>query len=131
MLPISDLGLPMAATSCLLARCRASMSFILLMQNYGGGVTFQVAEYRKPEIDLDLGFDRQDVLAGDQLNVEITSRYFSMRLRLAVRSAGICMPGTGTSRCRAIMSGRRADSIIPFGSQVTRNWVSTCLGGTA
>ena len=28
-------------------------------ENYSGGISFQVAEYRKPEIELTLGFDQQ------------------------------------------------------------------------
>ena len=39
-------------------------------------ITFQVAEYRKPEIDLELGFGKAEYLAGEQLSASIASNYF-------------------------------------------------------
>ncbi|MFN2145776.1 MAG: Ig-like domain-containing protein, partial [Anaerolineales bacterium] len=44
--------------------------------DYNSAVTFQVANYRKPEVEINLAFDREDVLAGDQLDAEISSRYY-------------------------------------------------------
>jgi len=45
-------------------------------EDYDRSIGFQVAEYRKPEIDLELAFGKQDYLAGDQLGVSVSSRYF-------------------------------------------------------
>jgi len=39
-------------------------------------IIFQVAEYRKPEINLQIAFDREQVLAGDPLQANINARYF-------------------------------------------------------
>ncbi len=38
--------------------------------------TFQVAEYRKPEIDLQVGFAQQERLYGEDLQAQVTARYF-------------------------------------------------------
>ncbi len=40
------------------------------------GISFLVAEYRKPEIDLSAAFQNEDYLVGDQLSGKISSRYF-------------------------------------------------------
>lgn len=42
----------------------------------GSGVTFQVAEYRKPEINLGVSFESEQGLAGDSLVATVTARYF-------------------------------------------------------
>lgn len=39
-------------------------------------LTFQVAEYRKPEIDLQPSFEQQEVLAGAFLDAEVKAEYF-------------------------------------------------------
>lgn len=44
-------------------------------QGYGG-VSFQVAEYRKPEIDLSAGFDAENIKAGSGAMAQVTARYF-------------------------------------------------------
>ncbi len=44
--------------------------------DYNDAGSFQVANYRKPEVEINLAFDQEDVLAGDQLNAEISSRYY-------------------------------------------------------
>jgi len=45
-------------------------------ETYSGGVTFQVSEYRKPEVDLKVDLPQQDILAGDQITGEVSARYF-------------------------------------------------------
>jgi uncharacterized protein YfaS (alpha-2-macroglobulin family) len=40
------------------------------------GVSFQVAEYRKPEINLSVSFDREQILAGQTLPASVSARYF-------------------------------------------------------
>ncbi len=42
----------------------------------GGSVEFQVAEYRKPEIDTQVSFSREEALAGDVLDASVSTRYF-------------------------------------------------------
>jgi alpha-2-macroglobulin len=42
----------------------------------GINVAFQVAEYRKPEINLQVKFDADQVLAGQKLTAEVDARYF-------------------------------------------------------
>jgi uncharacterized protein YfaS (alpha-2-macroglobulin family) len=37
---------------------------------------FQVAEYRKPEVDLQIGFNQEEVLAGAFLDAEVLAEYF-------------------------------------------------------
>jgi alpha-2-macroglobulin len=44
-------------------------------QGYGG-VSFQVAEYRKPEIDLSVGFDLENIKAGSGTTARVEARYF-------------------------------------------------------
>jgi len=39
-------------------------------------VLFQVSEYRKPEIDIQVAFDQDEVMAGDSLTGEVSTRYF-------------------------------------------------------
>ncbi|MEN8240424.1 MAG: Ig-like domain-containing protein, partial [Chloroflexota bacterium] len=39
-------------------------------------LTFQVAEYRKPEIDLQVSFGQQEILAGEALDAEVLAEYF-------------------------------------------------------
>ena len=39
-------------------------------------IDFRVAEYRKPEINLQVAFDREQALAGDALSADINARYF-------------------------------------------------------
>lgn len=41
-----------------------------------GNISFEVAEYRKPEIDLEVAFVEEDYLAGDDLQAEVSARYF-------------------------------------------------------
>ncbi|MEJ2485688.1 MAG: Ig-like domain-containing protein [Anaerolineales bacterium] len=43
---------------------------------YVGGVSFQVSEYRKPEIDLSVDILSPEYLAGEQVNGEVSARYF-------------------------------------------------------
>jgi hypothetical protein len=43
--------------------------------NYSG-VSFQVAEYRKPEIDLTVTFSAEQIQAGDSLEAAVNARYF-------------------------------------------------------
>lgn len=43
---------------------------------YSGWITFQVAEYRKPEVDLSAAFQDREYLAGEQLGAEVSARYF-------------------------------------------------------
>lgn len=43
--------------------------------NYSG-VSFQVAEYRKPEIDLTVAFSAEQIQAGDTLEAAVNARYF-------------------------------------------------------
>lgn len=38
--------------------------------------SFQVAEYRKPEIDLSLDLGNEDIKSGDPINVAVSARYF-------------------------------------------------------
>jgi uncharacterized protein YfaS (alpha-2-macroglobulin family) len=45
-------------------------------EDYDRYVSFQVAEYRKPEIDIDLSLSKQDYMAGEQLSATVSSRYF-------------------------------------------------------
>lgn len=40
------------------------------------GVRFDVAEYRKPEIDLQAKFDQDDKLVGDALQVDVSAQYY-------------------------------------------------------
>ncbi len=39
-------------------------------------IVFQVAEYRKPEIDLQVNFDRSERLSGEDFQARVTARYF-------------------------------------------------------
>lgn len=49
----------------------------LLSEDAGfSSVSFQVAEYRKPEIDLQVNFSQEEILAGESLQAKITARYF-------------------------------------------------------
>ncbi len=41
-----------------------------------GDVSFQVAEYRVPEIDLQVAFTEEDTLAGEALHATVSARYF-------------------------------------------------------
>ncbi|MDH5607627.1 MAG: MG2 domain-containing protein, partial [Anaerolineae bacterium] len=46
-------------------------------ENYSqGSVSFRVAEYRKPEIDLTAAFRQDEIIAGNSLAAEIEARYF-------------------------------------------------------
>lgn len=40
------------------------------------GLGFQVAEYRKPEVDLSAGFDKADYKVGDELKAQVKAKYF-------------------------------------------------------
>lgn len=64
-------------------------------------VSFQVAAYRKPEIDLQVHFDQPDLLAGEDLQAHVEARYFfgapagnlPVRWALYRRTAFIDLPG--------------------------------------
>ena len=46
------------------------------LAEYDINVYFQVAEYRKPEINLQVDFDQEQVLSGEKLTAQINARYF-------------------------------------------------------
>jgi uncharacterized protein YfaS (alpha-2-macroglobulin family) len=43
---------------------------------YGSTISFQVADYRKPEINLQVGFPSEQVKAGETLSATVNARYF-------------------------------------------------------
>ena len=45
-------------------------------EEYSDGIRFQVAEYRKPDIDLQVNFSEDEVVAGDDLVGQLAARYF-------------------------------------------------------
>lgn len=75
-LPYTEYG--SANGSFLLPESAAPGYYELVAQDedFDRSITFQVAEYRKPEIDLALTFGKDAYLAGEQLSASISSRYF-------------------------------------------------------
>lgn len=51
-------------------------SYTLQIRDAESGVSFEVAEYRKPEVDLQVAFDAADQLAGEDLQAQVNARYF-------------------------------------------------------
>ena len=51
-------------------------TYSLTNPNYYNAIFFQVADYRKPEINLQVAFQSTDVLSGTALTAEINARYF-------------------------------------------------------
>ncbi len=49
---------------------------MMIKDNSHSLVTFQVAEYRKPEIDLEVSFDQDEYSRGEDLRAEIEAKYF-------------------------------------------------------
>ncbi len=47
-----------------------------LLETDFGSVSFQVAEFRKPEVDLQVSFDEAEILAGTDLTAQIQARFF-------------------------------------------------------
>ena len=41
-----------------------------------GMVFFQVANYRKPEIELEINFDQEEILLGDEISADVEARYY-------------------------------------------------------
>lgn len=50
--------------------------YISVGEDYGGGIAFDVADYRKPDIDLQLEVVQDELQVGDQLQMQLDSRYF-------------------------------------------------------
>jgi uncharacterized protein YfaS (alpha-2-macroglobulin family) len=51
-------------------------TFSLTNNNYYNAIFFQVADYRKPEINLQVDFASTDVLSGTALTAQVNARYF-------------------------------------------------------
>jgi len=51
-------------------------TYSLTNPNYYNAILFQVADYRKPEINLQVAFQATDVLSGTALTAEVNARYF-------------------------------------------------------
>jgi uncharacterized protein YfaS (alpha-2-macroglobulin family) len=51
-------------------------TYSLTNDNYDNTTFFQVADYRKPEINLQVAFDSTDVLSGTALTAQVNARYF-------------------------------------------------------
>ena len=71
-LPLSEYG---SAHGQFALSDAAPPGYYQLSSSYGW-VTFQVAEYRKPEIDLQITADPDPVLAGQTLTAQVSARYF-------------------------------------------------------
>ncbi len=50
--------------------------YTLNMPELSASLSFQVAEYRKPEFDLQVAFDKQEYLAGDALSIKVNAQYY-------------------------------------------------------
>ncbi len=50
--------------------------YTLQVKDADQSVYFEVAEYRKPEVDLQIAFDSTGELAGEDLQAQVTARYF-------------------------------------------------------
>jgi hypothetical protein len=68
---------------------------------YYGGRTFQVAEYRKPEIDLSVSATQPEITAGEQISAEVAANYFfdapaagtALEWNVYVRDSRFFLPG--------------------------------------
>jgi hypothetical protein len=85
------------------------------LEDDDGQISFQVAEYRKPEIDLQVEFISNQVLVGESVNAEISARFFfdapagntDLEWSLYVRETDFNLPGysVGSSNTRWLGGG--------------------------
>ncbi len=55
-------------------------------------ISFRVADYRKPEINLQVSFDAEEALIGQALTAKVEARYFYDAPASDVPCDGVCMP---------------------------------------
>jgi hypothetical protein len=73
-LPLTDYGT--ASGTYTISSGAATGYYRLQVDESYDSVLFQVSEYRKPEIDIEVAFDQDEVMAGDSLTGEVSTRYF-------------------------------------------------------
>jgi hypothetical protein len=106
----------------------------LLAENEYYGISFQVAEYRKPEIDLQVGFQEQEILAGAPLEAQVSARYFfdapasdvAVNWQLYVRQAYFELPGYQVGP----LDTRWLTDFYAFGFDTFGQYVSNGIGVT-
>ncbi len=103
--------------------------------------SFQVAEYRKPEIDLSVDFSADEIKLGETITARVDSRYFfnapagavDVRWALYVKPSYFDLPNYETSLLDTswldLYSTRQADSSDYFGQQIAEGTGQTTRDG--